>query len=206
MITTPSVILFFTSWEKRSMSMNCKGIENSSLIYPNSSCNTSTGIRQIEESRSEKSTTEILRQPPMQHPPLISLRLFNQQISHNRFTGPVELLSWFAAMQAQEYQMAKWAIGLRLPSNPDGMPILKDKDIENAFNQGLILRTHLLRPTWHFVSAMDIRWLIKLTAPRVKQANAFMNRKMELDASIFKKTNDIIAQSLEGGKHSPAIA
>jgi len=54
-------------------------------------------------------------------------------------------------MQAQDYAMAKWAIGVRLPGSTDRM-------IESAMNKGEILRTHLLRPTWHFVSANDIRW------------------------------------------------
>jgi hypothetical protein len=90
--------------------------------------------------------------------------------------------------------MAKWAIGLRLPGSTDDT-------IENAFNQGAILRTHVMRPTWHFVAPKDIRWLLKLTAPRVKIINGFTYRQQNLDSSIFKRSNDIIAKALEGGKH-----
>ncbi len=73
-------------------------------------------------------------------------------------------------------------------------------DIDNVFNNGQILRTHLLRPTWHFVTPADIRWLLALTAPRVKAANAFMNRKLELDNAVLRRSNDTLAKSLDDGK------
>src|SRR6185369_12937200 len=91
---------------------------------------------------------------------IINYRLLNQQIAATNFKQPWEIVSWMVAMQAQEYAMAKWSIGLRLQE-------IKDADVEAAFNDGTILRTHVMRPTWHFVTPADIRWLIKLTAPRV---------------------------------------
>ncbi|QEH43055.1 winged helix DNA-binding domain-containing protein [Chitinophaga sp. XS-30] len=120
-------------------------------------------------------------------------RLYHQQIAATRFTKPEEIVSWLIAMQSQEYAQAKWAIGLRIPG-------LKDADVENAFNQGRILRTHLMRPTWHFVSPGDIRWLLQLTAPRVQQINAYYYRQTELDAGIFRKAHTIISKTLEGGR------
>src|ERR1700733_11164405 len=114
----------------------------------------------------------------------IQHRLWNQQLTQTKFKQPQQLVTWFGAMQAQEYAMAKWAIGLRLPH-------LIESDIEDSFNKGKILRTHVLRPTWHFVSPADIRWMLKLSAPRVNAASAFMFRKMELTESIFKKSNAI---------------
>ncbi|HKZ68276.1 MAG TPA: winged helix DNA-binding domain-containing protein [Chitinophagaceae bacterium] len=124
---------------------------------------------------------------------IIRYRLFNQQIAETKFRKPAEIVSWLVAMQAQEYAMSKWAIGLRLPGSTDEM-------IEKAFTDGLILRTHLMRPTWHFVTPNDIRWLLKLTAPRVEAINAFTYRQQELDNIIFNRSNNIIAKSLEGGK------
>ena len=78
------------------------------------------------------------------------------------------------------------------------MPHLKDDDIEQEFAEGNILRTHLLRPTWHLVTADDIRWLLGLTAPRVNVANAYMYRKLELDTPVFNCCNDIIVKTLQG--------
>src|SRR6185436_402511 len=95
---------------------------------------------------------------------IISYRLINQQIAETKFKKPEEIVSWMGAMQAQDFAMAKWAIGLRLPG-------LKEADVEKAFNEGAILRTHLLRPTWHFVTPDDIRWMLALTAPRIRVAS-----------------------------------
>jgi len=125
---------------------------------------------------------------------IIRYRLFNQQIAETKFTETNQIVHWMVAMQAQEYAMAKWSIGLRLPGSTDAK-------VEKAFTEGEILRTHLMRPTWHFVTPEDIRWLLKLTAPRVEALNAFTYRQQELDSKIFKRSNDIIAKTLEGGKH-----
>ena len=81
---------------------------------------------------------------------LIRYRLFNQQIAETSFTKPEEIVNWMVAMQAQEYAMAKWAIGLRLQK-------VTETAVEQAINEGRILRTHLMRPTWHFVGPDDIR-------------------------------------------------
>ncbi|TCC96638.1 winged helix DNA-binding domain-containing protein [Pedobacter hiemivivus] len=125
---------------------------------------------------------------------LLNHRLVNQQISETVFKTPQEIVSWMVAMQAQEYAMSKWAIALRLKG-------VTEQDVEKAFNEGLILRTHLLRPTWHFVTPTDIRWLIGLTAPRVEAVMAFYNRELGLERNLFNKCNNLITKALEGGKH-----
>jgi hypothetical protein len=125
---------------------------------------------------------------------VISCRLLNQQIAETKFKTPAQIVHYMVAMQAQEFLMAKWAIGLRLNG-------VKEKEVEKAFNDGKILRTHMMRPTWHFVSPTDIRWMQALTAPRVHAGNAYMNKKMELDPKIFKKCNDTLIKNLEGGNH-----
>jgi hypothetical protein len=121
-------------------------------------------------------------------------RLTSQQIAETGFKSPMEMVEWFCAVQGQEYAQTKWGLGLRLPH-------LKDADMENDINEGKILRTHLLRPTWHLVSAEDIRWLLTLTAPRVHIANAYMYRKIELDAKTLNPCMDIIIRLLQGNKH-----
>src|ERR1700730_6368858 len=124
---------------------------------------------------------------------IIHHRLINQQIAASKFTKPEEIVSCLIAMQAQDFAMAKWAIGLRLPGSIEA-------DIEKAFNEGKILRTHLMRPTWHFVTPADIRWLLGLTAPRVNAVSAYYFRKSQLDLPVIKRCNHIIATALKGGK------
>ena len=122
---------------------------------------------------------------------LLRQRLVNQHIAGTAFTAPHEIISWLGAMQAQEWAMAKWAIGLRVPG-------LADADVEAAFNAGAILRTHVLRPTWHFVAPADIRWLLALSGLRVQAANAFMYRRAELDEALFRRCRAVLTKSLEG--------
>ena len=130
---------------------------------------------------------------------ILRIRLDNQQLSATSFETPAEVVHWMGAMQAQEYAMAKWAIAMRLSN-------VKESAVEQAFNDGLILRTHVMRPTWHFVAPADIRWLLMLTAPRVHQANAYTGREVELDKKTLARTNSILEKALEDGKHMTRTA
>lgn len=125
---------------------------------------------------------------------IVALRLRNQRLSFPNFRRPVDLLHWFGAVQAQDFNGAKWAIGQRMRN-------ATDRAIERAYNEGKILRTHLLRPTWHFVAPDDIRWLLQLTAARVNSASRSNYRKLELDDRAFKRCNSVLSRALKGGKH-----
>jgi hypothetical protein len=129
---------------------------------------------------------------------IASYRLYNQRLSQIKLDDPTEVVSWLGAVQSQDYAGAKWAIGLRTTG-------LTDTDVDRAFAEGSILRTHLLRPTWHFVTPADIRWLLALTAPRVRALMAYMDRQLEMDRTIFKKTNDVLTKTLQDGKQLTRI-
>ncbi|MGK2962247.1 MAG: winged helix DNA-binding domain-containing protein [Gemmatimonadaceae bacterium] len=104
------------------------------------------------------------------------------------------MVDHLCAVQAQDFAGAKWALGLRMNSATDA-------SVEKAFNDGLILRTHVLRPTWHFVSPADIRWLLTLTAPRVHTLNGTSYRKLELDDRLLTKSVKVLERALGGGKY-----
>ena len=90
--------------------------------------------------------------------------------------------------------MAKWAIALRMKSPA------ADADIDRAFDAGKILRTHAMRPTWHFVAPADIRWLLSLTGPRVNAASAYVYRQHGLTATVFRRSDAVIHRALEHGR------
>lgn len=119
-------------------------------------------------------------------------RLFSQRIAKTEFKTAKEIVSWMGAMQAQDYSMAKWAIGLRLHDSDE-------LSIESSFNKGEILRTHVLRPTWHFVSPDDIWWMIRLTAPKMQSSIKSRHRHLELSLAIINKTNSLIEKNLGNG-------
>jgi hypothetical protein len=126
-------------------------------------------------------------------PGFLTARLRNQQLVESKLRRPAKAVSWLGAVQAQDFSGAKWAIGLRAPGCYDG-------DIEQAFNDGLILRTHILRPTWHFVTPEDIRWMLALSSPRVHAANAYVYRQAGLDAKVLLRTCAMMHRRLEGGQ------
>jgi hypothetical protein len=121
-------------------------------------------------------------------------RLRTQRLSAGRVETAADVVGWLGAVQAQEYADTKWAVALRMRRATDAA-------IEQAFAGGAILRTHVLRPTWHFVTPADIRWLLMLTGPRVSRAMAPYNRHLELDAAIFRRSQRAIVKALGGGRH-----
>lgn len=121
-------------------------------------------------------------------------RMLNQQIVNSSITTPKELINHMGAMQAQEFNQAKWGVGLRLTD-------FTEKQVEEAFNRGEILRTHLMRPTWHFVSPEDIYWLVGLSAKQIKSAMKARNRQLELTEEDFKASQEVMIKALEGNRY-----
>jgi hypothetical protein len=103
-------------------------------------------------------------------------------------------VAWMGAMQAQDYLSSKWAVGVRLPGSTG-------REIQTAVDRGEILRTHVLRPTWHLVSADDIYWMLALTAPHIKAGSRSRREQQGLTAEVLKKSNTVIEKALAGGKH-----
>jgi Winged helix DNA-binding domain len=124
-------------------------------------------------------------------------RLRTQRVTgpvRQRFGGVQEAVHWMGAVQSQDFLAAKWAVGQRLRACSEAM-------VDQAFSDGEILRTHVLRPTWHFVSPADLRWMLALTAPRVHALCAYYNRQHGLDRTVLARSRAAIAKALEGGNH-----
>jgi len=120
------------------------------------------------------------------------LRLINQRLVAPKDTDPANLVRWMGCIQAQDYAMAKWAVGCRLSKATDA-------GIEKDFNEGKILRTHVLRPTWHFICPEDIRWMLKLSAPKIKALTRPYHQQLSIDYSILKKSKTLLTRAL--GEH-----
>lgn len=119
-------------------------------------------------------------------------RIRNSRLTGERSTAPDEAVRWHLAMQAQDYGPAMWSIGQR--SNG-----LREADVDRALTEGTIVRTHVLRPTWHFVARDDVRWLLALSGPRVQQGNAGRLGQLGLDARTLARAEEVVASALEGG-------
>jgi len=122
------------------------------------------------------------------------LRMHNGHLTGARCPTVTDVVRSFGAVQAQDFAGAKWGVAQRATAG-------LDRDVERAFERGEILRTHVLRPTWHFVVPADLRWLLALSAPRVKQAMATYDRKLNLDERTYARSNHALAKALAGGNH-----
>lgn len=108
------------------------------------------------------------------------------------FGTPEEAIGWFGAMQAQEFVPAKWALGQRTSVSIDGT-------VDDLYRSGVILRTHVVRPTWHFVHRDDLRWLLVATKARVHQVNGTYYRKFGVGGDDFAKCVRALTKALKGG-------
>jgi hypothetical protein len=101
------------------------------------------------------------------------------------------------AIQAQDFNMAKWAVGIRAADSTE-------QAILDAFNRGDFLRTHVMRPTWHFVATEDIRWMCALSERRLKSALRVNDSRMGITEELYGKVADLLRSVLKGGNHLSA--
>jgi DNA glycosylase AlkZ-like len=89
-------------------------------------------------------------------------RLRSQRLVRPLAASVVDAVGNLLAVQAENPSQSAWAVASRT-DDPSG------RDLKAALGDGRVIRTHVLRPTWHYVLAKDIGWLLELTAPRVRQ-------------------------------------
>ena len=130
----------------------------------------------------------------MARPDIARQRLINQGLVKPTLKTASEVVARLGAVQAQDYGASKWGIAQRT----DG---LTDAQIEKEMDDGTIVRTHILRPTWHFVAAADIGWMLALSAPRVHAANAYWYRWNEIDDAVARRSRSAMSKALRDGKH-----
>jgi len=129
----------------------------------------------------------------MTHQEISHHRLVSQKLYKTSHNSPEQIVKHLGAMQAQDYSMAKWAIGSRCEAT--------EKEIEEAINSGKIIRTHILRPTWHFVAAEDIHWMLDVSGPQVKRIILADTKKHGYDEKEFGKLNSAIEKILAGNNN-----
>ena len=124
--------------------------------------------------------------------PFIARRMRAQRLTAPMAADPAAVVGWFGAVQAQDYQGAKWALSLRAPG-------LTDARIDRALADGTIIRTHGPRPTWHFIAAADSRWVLAAVGSRVHLRTQVMYRQFEIDAALMTRVRRVFEKVLGGG-------
>ena len=129
----------------------------------------------------------------MPRPDIARQRLINQGLVKPVLKTASEVVARLGAVQAQDYGASKWGVAQRTGG-------LTDARIEKEIDDGMIVRTHVLRPTWHFVAAADIGWMLALSAPRVHAANAYWYRWLEVDDAVARRSRTVLTKALRDGK------
>jgi hypothetical protein len=124
---------------------------------------------------------------------VVHLRLLKLGLSRPSDVDPVSTVRRLGAVQSQDYGPATWSLGQRIPG-------LRAADADGAFDSGELVRTHVLRPTWHFVAPRDLRWLLALTTPRVQRLNAYYYRQLGLDDRTIAASRAAIERVLADGE------
>ena len=116
---------------------------------------------------------------------VIGARLRTQHLVGAGLPDAVAVVRLFGALQAQDYPAAVWAIAQRTDA--------RSRDaIDADYQAGRLIRTHVLRPTWHLVAPDDLRWLLELTGPRVNRANGSTYRQTGLDAETLARGEELL--------------
>lgn len=128
----------------------------------------------------------------MEIEPLTLHRLHNHGIVDSAFARPKDVVSWFGAMQAQDFPHAKWAVGVRCPNATLA-------DVERAVADRAIVRVWAMRGTLQLVAAEDVRWLVGLVGPRIITRLAkYDMRRFELNDKEFVKIEKVLNKVLSG--------
>ena len=125
---------------------------------------------------------------------VLQRRLATQMLQGVGLPGAADVVRLLGCVQSQEYAHALWSLGMRTSE-------LRADEVQAEFDRGDFLRTHILRPTWHFVAAEDIRWILDVTAPRVQKLNQTIYRQEGLDRATLDRGLALIVEELKGGRY-----
>jgi hypothetical protein len=122
-------------------------------------------------------------------------RLRSQRLVTPHAVSAAEVVGSLLAVQAENPSQAAWAVAART-QDPD------QADLARLLDDGAVVRTHVLRPTWHFVQAEDIGWLLDLTGPRIRRVTGQQLRIAHgLDERAISRAVAAVAQALAARGH-----
>jgi hypothetical protein len=116
----------------------------------------------------------------------LAARLATQRLTSAPLAGGAEVVDLLCCVQSQERDNSLYSLALRTGRT---VPELLDEHSTGGF-----LRTHILRPTWHYVLPADLRWILELTSPRVESSLAARHRQVGLGdaATVERAIGDVV--------------
>lgn len=116
-------------------------------------------------------------------------------------SDPADAVRLLTCVQAQDAPLARYSVGMRSAD-------CSDAAVRRAIDEGRVLRTHILRPTWHYVTSEDLRWILALTSPKVEASLAARHRQLGLGPAVLDDALSSMQNALRGRRHltRPALA
>ena len=121
-------------------------------------------------------------------------RLRNSGLVGPPLDAPADVVRWFGAVQSQDVPGAMWALAARM------RPGTTMAAIGESFDGAEFVRTHALRPTWHFLAPDELRWIQALTGHRVQRGTGTQRRRLGLGDDDFERVVPAFRSVLAGGR------
>jgi hypothetical protein len=126
---------------------------------------------------------------------VLAQRLATQRLSSAPLPRAADAVRLLTCVQSQERDHAFYSVGMRARHSTCA-------GVRREHDEGAFLRTHILRPTWHFVAPEDLRWVLALTSPRVLSGQVGRHRQLGLDEpGRLDAGLSLLAELLAGRNH-----
>ncbi|MGI8414806.1 MAG: winged helix DNA-binding domain-containing protein [Nakamurella sp.] len=122
---------------------------------------------------------------------VLGRRLATQRLTSAPLDAAADVVRLLGCVQSQERASAFYSLGLRTRE-------ATVESVQAELDAGAIIRTHILRPTWHFVAQDDLRWMLALTSPKVEQGMGARHRQLELTARTISRGLEGLTGLLRG--------
>jgi len=119
-------------------------------------------------------------------------RLATQRLSSTGLRHGADVVRLLGCVQAQDAPLAAWSLGMRMKPGTTYADVLAEQAA------GGWVRTHVLRPTWHLLAPEDLRWMQRVTGPRVESAMAGVNVRLGLTAEVVTAALRLLESLLAG--------
>lgn len=125
---------------------------------------------------------------------VLAQRLHTQCLTSSLAQSVTAVVHPLLCVQAQDAPLARWSVAMRM-----GCP--GDEVIRSAIDAGQLIRTHILRSTWHYLLPEDLRWLLELTSPKLLRSMAARHRQLGLDDPHVVRREQAGLHELLGGRN-----
>lgn len=119
-------------------------------------------------------------------------RLAVQRLSSTPLPHAADAVRLLTCVQSQDAPLAAHSLAMRSRDT-------RYAEVLAAQARGDWVRTHILRPTWHFVAPQDLRWIQALTGPRVERSDAARLRQLGITADVMDAGLDLLREVLADG-------